>query len=111
MSPFTILAEPNRRRLLDALIHGPMTVGDLVDHSGMSQPAVSKHLRLLREGDFVCVEPDGQKRRYHLNPEPFQAIDAWLAPYREFWAGRLDALERHLADREKRSDKSGNQHE
>ncbi|MEM7366088.1 MAG: metalloregulator ArsR/SmtB family transcription factor [Pseudomonadota bacterium] len=99
MSPFTILAEPNRRRLLDALIQGPMTVGELVDQSGMSQPAVSKHLRMLREGAFVSVEPDGQKRRYHLNREPFQSIDEWLQPHREFWAERLDALEQHLADR------------
>ena len=96
MTVFTVLAEPNRRRLLDALQPGQQTVGDLVATSGMSQPTVSKHLRILRDHDLVVVRPDGQRRWYELDPAPLQELDAWLAPYRRMWADRLDALERHL---------------
>ena len=96
MSVFTVLAEPNRRVLLDALQLGPRTVNDLVEASGMSQPAVSKHLRVLRDAELVIVEPDGQRRWYRLNAQPLRELDGWLEPYRAFWANRLDALEAHL---------------
>ena len=96
MNPFNVLAEPNRRHLLDALLHGPMPVNELVEAMGMSQPVVSKHLRVLRDAGFVNVQPDGQRRLYSINAEPMKEMDSWLAPYRQFWADRLDALERHL---------------
>ncbi len=96
MDTFPTLAEPNRRKLHDALVDGPQTVSQLVDAIGMSQPVVSKHLKVLRDANLVRVTPDGQRRLYRLNPEPLAELDAWLQPYRELWAGRLDALEAHL---------------
>ncbi len=96
MDTFPTLAEPNRRKLLDALVAGPKTVTQLVDTIGMSQPVVSKHLKVLRDANLVSVTPDGQRRMYRLNPEPLAELDAWLAPYRALWAERLDALEAHL---------------
>ena len=98
MSPFAVLAEPNRRRLLDSLLGGPLPVNSLVESIGMSQPVVSKHLRILRDAGLVKVQADGQKRLYSLNAEPLVELDHWLEPYREFWSERLDALERHLDD-------------
>jgi len=96
MDTFPALAEPNRRKLLDALVDGPKSVNKLVQMIGMSQPVVSKHLKVLRESRLVRVTPDGQRRLYHLNPEPLSELDEWLTPYRALWAGRLDALARHL---------------
>ena len=96
MDTFPTLAEPNRRKLLDALVAGPKTVTQLVDTIGMSQPVVSKHLKVLRDANLVRVTPDGQRRMYRLNPEPLAELDAWLAPSRALWAERLDALEAHL---------------
>jgi DNA-binding transcriptional ArsR family regulator len=93
---FEVLAEPNRRRILDLLRFSERPVGDLVDALDVSQPAVSKHLRVLREAGFVEVRVDAQRRLYRLRPEPLQLIDQWLAPYRELWSSRLDLLERHL---------------
>ena len=93
---FDVLAEPNRRRILDLLRDAPRPVGDLVSELGISQPGVSKHLRVLREAGLVAVTADAQRRVYRLRPEPLQEIDAWLAPYRAAWADRLDALEHHL---------------
>lgn len=104
LSTFDVLAEPSRRRILDALRERPRPVGELVALTGLSQPGVSKHLRVLREGNLVRVRPDAQRRWYELHPAPLAEIDAWLEPYRELWAGRLDALERHLdgpTDRER----------
>jgi DNA-binding transcriptional ArsR family regulator len=95
-STFAVLAEPNRRRILDELCQGERSVGELVEHLSLSQPAVSKHLRVLREADLVASRVDKQHRRYRLRPERLAEIDAWLAPYRRFWAERLDALETHL---------------
>ena len=100
MSTFTTLAEPNRRKLLDALVDGPKTVSALVTVMGMSQPVVSKHLKVLRDADLVRVTPDGQRRVYRINPAPLTELDDWLAKYRQLWAGRLDALEAHLHDAE-----------
>jgi DNA-binding transcriptional ArsR family regulator len=100
-SAFEVLAEPSRRRILDLLQSGERSVGELVDDLGLSQPGVSKHLRVLREAGLVAVRRDAQHRRYRLRAEPLAEIDAWLAPYRRLWTDRLDALERHL-DREAR---------
>jgi DNA-binding transcriptional ArsR family regulator len=94
--PFEVLAEPNRRRILDLLRSGERPVGELVRKLSVSQPAVSKHLRVLREAGLVTVRPDAQRRVYRVRPEPLQAMDEWLAPYRELWSERLDELERHL---------------
>ena len=96
MSAYAALAEPHRRRILDLLREGERPVGELVGRLGLSQPGVSKHLRVLREGGFVRVRQDAQRRWYELRPEPLAEVDAWLAPYRRLWADRLDALERHL---------------
>lgn len=96
MSTFDVLAEPNRRRLLDLLRAGERPVGDLVGQLELSQPAISKHLRILREADLVSVRADAQRRLYSINLGPLRELDEWLAPYREMWAARLDALERHL---------------
>ncbi len=94
---FQILAEPSRRVLLQALLDGEAPVNTLVDVSGMSQPVVSKHLRILREAGLVAVRPVGQRRLYSLKTEPLRGLDEWLEPYRQYWANRLDALEAHLA--------------
>ena len=93
---FAVIAEPRRREILDLLRDGELPVGDLVDRLGLSQPAVSKHLRVLRDAGLVDVRADGQRRLYRLRPEPLMELDAWLEPYRREWANRLDALEGHL---------------
>jgi DNA-binding transcriptional ArsR family regulator len=93
---FDVVAEPNRRRLLDALRTGERSVGELVDELGLSQPAVSKHLRVLREAGLVEVTASAQRRLYRLQPAPLREIDEWLTPYRTAWRARLDTLERHL---------------
>ena len=95
---FEVLAEPVRRRILDDVRDGERSVGELVERLHMSQPGVSKHLRVLREAGLVEVRRDAQRRLYRLRPEPLAEVDAWLAPYRRLWAGRLDALERSLDD-------------
>lgn len=96
MNTFVVLAEPKRREILDELRREPQTVSALVDALGVSQPAVSKHLRVLREADLVSVRPDGQRRWYEVNPTPLEELAEWLEPYREMWSERLDSLERHL---------------
>jgi DNA-binding transcriptional ArsR family regulator len=93
---FEVVAEPNRRRILDLLRTKELPVGDLVEATALSQPAVSKHLRILREAGLVEARVDAQRRIYRVCPEPLQAIDEWLTPYRQMWASSLDALERHL---------------
>ena len=93
---FEVLAEPTRRRILDLLLEQPRAVGELVDAVGLSQPGTSKHLRVLRDAGLVDVRKDAQRRVYELRVEPLAELDAWLEPYRRLWAGRLDALERHL---------------
>jgi DNA-binding transcriptional ArsR family regulator len=95
-STFAALAEPNRRRILDELCQGDRSVGELVERLSLSQPAISKHLRVLREADLVVARVDKQHRRYRLRPAPLAEVDTWLAPYRTFWAERLDALQAHL---------------
>jgi DNA-binding transcriptional ArsR family regulator len=91
-----VLAEPHRRQILDLLLDDERPVGDLVAHLALSQPAVSKHLRVLREAGLVEVRVDAQRRLYRVRPEPLRAIDEWLIPYRRLWSARLDALEAHL---------------
>jgi DNA-binding transcriptional ArsR family regulator len=93
---FAVLAEPSRRRILDLLNTGERPVGELAEALGMNQPAVSKHLRVLREAALVSVRVDAQRRLYRVDPEPLRAMDDWLAPYRAQWSARLDDLERHL---------------
>src|SRR3954469_8945013 len=93
---FEVLAEPNRRRILDLVRERERPVGELVDQLRLSQPAVSKHLRGLRDAGLVEVRTDAQRRLYRVNPWPLRELDAWLAPYRRMWASRLDDLERHL---------------
>lgn len=96
MSVFEILAEPNRRRILDLLREGERPVGELVDRLGLTQPAVSKHLRVLRDADLVAVRIDAQRRLYRARGEPLQELDEWLAPYRRMWSASLGRLEDHL---------------
>ena len=93
---FEVLAEPTRRRILDLLRERERSVGELVSRLTISQPGVSKHLRVLREAGLVEVRTDAQRRWYGLRAEPLSEVDAWLEPYRRFWAQRLDALEQHL---------------
>jgi DNA-binding transcriptional ArsR family regulator len=93
---FEVLAEPRRRDILDLLRSGERHVGDLVAELALSQPAVSKHLKVLRDAGLVDVRQEAQRRWYRLRPEPLAEIDAWLTPYRALWNSSLDALERHL---------------
>lgn len=91
-----VIAEPTRRRILDALREGERSVGELVTEVGMHQPGVSRHLKVLRDAELVDVRRDAQRRLYRLRPEPLMELDEWLEPYRLEWANRIDSLERHL---------------
>lgn len=93
---FEVMAEANRRRILDLLVSHERTVGELVDKLSVSQPAVSKHLRVLREVGLVESRVDAQRRFYRVRPQPLRELDAWLKPYRAMWTRSLDALERQL---------------
>src|SRR5579862_4647169 len=95
-SAFAIIAEPNRRAILSLLASSEQSVGEIERRLRMPQPAVSKHLRVLREAGFVESTVDAQRRLYRLKLEPLQEVDAWLAPFRRFWSAHVDALERHL---------------
>jgi DNA-binding transcriptional ArsR family regulator len=95
---FAVLAEQTRREILDLLRDGERPVGDLVDRLAISQPAVSKHLRVLRDAGLVEVRADAQRRLYRVRPQPLAEIDEWLAPYRRLWSQSFDRLERHLED-------------
>ena len=95
-SVFEIIAEPNRRAILGLLVSSQQSVGEIERQLHMPQPAISKHLRVLREAGFVESTVDAQRRLYRLKPEPFQEMDIWLAQFRRFWSAHLDALERHL---------------
>jgi DNA-binding transcriptional ArsR family regulator len=102
-NPFETLADPTRRRIVEALRSGERQVGEIVEQAGIHQSGVSRHLRILHESGFVSVRPDGQRRLYALRPGPFREIDAWLAGYRRLWEARLDrfgaALEKRRKDR------------
>ncbi len=95
-SVFEIIAEPNRRAILSLLVSSQQSVGEIERQLRMTQPTVSKHLRVLREAGFVEATVDAQRRFYRLKPEPFQEVDAWLAQFRRFWSAHVDALERYL---------------
>ena len=95
-SPFAILAEPNRRAILTLLLSTDQSVGELERRLRLPQPAVSKHLRILKDAGFVESTIDAQRRVYRLKPEPLLEVDTWLAPFRAYWSRHLDALERHL---------------
>src|SRR6059058_2842531 len=95
-SAFAIIAEPNRRAILSLLVLSQQSVGDIERQLRLPQPAVSKHLRVLRDAGFVEATVDAQRRLYRLKPEPLQELDAWLEPFRRFWSAHVDALERHL---------------
>ncbi|ANY09085.1 ArsR/SmtB family transcription factor [Pseudonocardia sp. HH130630-07] len=98
MSAYAALAEPHRREILDLLRGGERPAGDIVRAVGLSQPGVSKHLRVLRESGLVRVRADGKQRIYALAPGPLREVDRWLEPYRALWSARLDSLERHLEE-------------
>jgi len=95
-SVFEIIAEPNRRAILSLLASSQQSVGEIERQLRMTQPTVSKHLRVLRDAGFVDSTVDAQRRLYRLKPEPFQEVDDWLAQFRQFWSTHIDALERHL---------------
>ena len=95
-STFEVLAEESRRQILDLLREEERAVGDLVALLPLSQPAVSKHLKVLRHAGLVESRTDGQRRIYRVRPEPLRDVDRWLEPYRRKWAAHLNALERHL---------------
>ena len=100
LDPFTVIAEPTRRRILDRLRSSEGSVGELVDTLAVSQPAVSKHLKVLRDAGFVSCRIAAQQRIYRSSPLRFETLDEWLEPYRRLWTHHLDALERHLDDQE-----------
>lgn len=108
MEPFAIIAEPNRRTILSLLASSERSVGEIERRLRMPQTSVSKHLRVLREAGFVEARVEAQRRVYRLRPEPLMEVDAWLAPFRRFWAAHVDALERHL-DRMEQTSRKGKQ--
>jgi DNA-binding transcriptional ArsR family regulator len=97
LDPFAVIAEPHRRDILNRLLDGEASVGELVGFSGLSQPAVSKHLRILRDAGLVRARTDRQRRLYRLDLEPLREVDEWLTPYRHRWSGALGRLGEHLA--------------
>src|SRR5574342_2310 len=105
-SAFAIIAEPNRRTILSLLASSERSVGEIERRLRMPQTSVSKHLRVLREAGFVEARVEAQRRVYRLRLEPLMEVDAWLAPFRRFWAAHVDALERHL-DRMEQTPRKG----
>lgn len=97
---FDAVAEPARRGILDLLVGGPRSVGEIVEGTGLSQPNASRHLRILREAELVESHPEGQKRLYELRPEGLAELFGWVAPYQRLWRGSLDKLEMHLDEKE-----------
>src|SRR5881397_2658415 len=106
-SSFTVVAEPNRRAILSLLLSSERSVGELERELGLSQPSVSKHLRVLRDAGFVESRIEAQRRLYRLRPEPLMELDEWLVPFRRFWSKHLDALEQHLDKMERTSSVKG----
>jgi DNA-binding transcriptional ArsR family regulator len=100
--PFETLADPTRRRIVDALRDGERQVGDIVAEAGIHQSGVSRHLRILSEAGFVSMRPDGQRRLYSLKPEPFRELEAWLSDYRRLWEARLDRFGAALETRQRK---------
>jgi DNA-binding transcriptional ArsR family regulator len=106
-STFAIVAEPNRRAILSLLLWSDRSVGELEHLLQLSQPSISKHLRVLREAGVVESRIEGQRRLYRLTPEPLKELDAWLLPFRSFWSKHVDALEQHLNKMEKKPPAKG----
>jgi len=104
---FETLADPTRRRIVETLRGGERPVNDIVELSGIHQSGVSRHLRILHEAGFVSVRPEGQRRLYRLKPEPFLAMEEWLAQYRELWEARLDRFGAALAKKRKENQSNG----
>jgi DNA-binding transcriptional ArsR family regulator len=102
VNTFAVLAEPMRLRILDELRTSERSVGELVETLAVSQPSMSKHLRVLREGGLVSSRTAAQRRIYRIEADPLKAVDDWLEPYRRMWTRHLDALERHLDKQEDR---------
>ena len=102
MNTFAVLAEPNRRRILDQLRSSERSVGELAEAVALSQPTTSKHLKVLRDEGLVSSRTAAQQRIYRIEPGPLRALDEWLAPYRRMWTRHLNALERHLDSQEER---------
>jgi DNA-binding transcriptional ArsR family regulator len=100
---FNVLAQSTRLRILNELTISERNVGDLVGALELSQPAISKHLKVLRDAGFVACRTDAQRRVYRIDSAPFRNLDEWLEPYRQLWTKRLDALERHLDEQEESS--------
>src|SRR6516165_11431722 len=92
LDTFQTLADPTRRRIVEALRHGEQQVNELVARAGIHQSGVSRHLRILHEAGFVSMRPEGQRRLYSLRAEPFRELDKWLGQYRKLWEARLDRL-------------------
>jgi DNA-binding transcriptional ArsR family regulator len=109
-STFAVVAEPNRRAILGLLLSSERSVGELERELQLSQPLLSKHLRVLRDGGFVESRVEAQRRLYRLRPEPLMEIDAWLVPFRRFWMKHVDALERHLERMEMEPPVKGRNH-
>ena len=103
LDAFQALADPTRRRIVEVLRHGEQQVNELVARAGIHQSGVSRHLRILHDAGFVSMRPEGQRRLYSLKPEPFLALDSWLAQYRDLWEKRLDRVEEALEKKRKRS--------
>ncbi|WP_338871461.1 metalloregulator ArsR/SmtB family transcription factor [Myxococcus stipitatus] len=101
---FQVLADPTRRRIVEALLNGEQQVSDVVEKAGVHQSGVSRHLRILSESGFVSMRPEGQRRLYALKSEPFQELEGWLGPYRQLWEARLD---RFGAALKKKQEKKG----
>ncbi len=97
---FDAVSEPARRGILDLLVGGPRSVGEIVEATGLSQPNASRHLRILREAELVASHPEGQKRLYELRPDGLAELFGWVAPYQRLWRGSLDKLEMHLDEKE-----------
>ena len=96
MQAFAALADPTRAQIVEALAVRGHNVSEIVELFSISQPSISRHLKVLREAGLVTVHSDGRQREYRLDPAPLRDIDEWLERYRKFWAHNLDALERHL---------------
>ena len=101
LDTFQTLADPTRRRIVEALRRGEQQVGDIIEQAGVHQSGVSRHLRILGEAGFVSMRPDGQRRLYSLRPEPFRELDRWLSGYRSLWEARLDRFGAALEQRRK----------
>jgi DNA-binding transcriptional ArsR family regulator len=106
-SSFAVVAEPHRRAILSLLLSSEHSVGDIERELRLSQPSVSKHLRVLREAGFVESRIEAQRRLYRLRPEALEELDAWLVPFRRFWSRHVDALEQHLEKTEKEPSRKG----